>query len=251
MTSLQSGTWLAEIQGIPSIQASGDRQSLGRQRHHPQASQKEKTEERQMAVRHVADLMAEDGGDLGRAQGLDQGVGQKNIAKPGQDAGDTGVDHDLPGVPDQKIGEPKAHAPRCALQPAAQRSVRQRASGPGQPHEQRRNQQDQTRQRRKLNRLGQRAAMPLGPEPREQVLTHDEDQDHGQDQAHRLARLEPEINGQSRVESRIVQRPFGEKQPGPEEELHHNERRQDCQVVDQKKVPKPHVARTSFDQPTT
>ena len=41
-----------------------DREELGRHRHHPQASQEEEPEERQVPVCHVADLMAEDRGDL-------------------------------------------------------------------------------------------------------------------------------------------------------------------------------------------
>ena len=54
----------AGTQGRPAIQRFGDRAELGRQRHHSQAAQEEEPEEGQVPVGDVADLVAEDRGDL-------------------------------------------------------------------------------------------------------------------------------------------------------------------------------------------
>ena len=54
------------------------------------------------------DLVAEDRGDLDGAQRLDEGVGQEDVAEPGQDPRHAGVDHHVPRVPDQEVGEAEA-----------------------------------------------------------------------------------------------------------------------------------------------
>ena len=108
----------------PDSEAEND---LRRQRQDSQAAQEEEAEEGQMPVCHVADLVAEDRRDLDRAQRVDQGVGQEDVAEPRQDAGDAGIDHHVPGVPDQEIGEAEADPPRHALEPPTQRAVRQAA----------------------------------------------------------------------------------------------------------------------------
>ena len=54
------------------------------QGHHAQAPEEEEPEVHQVPVRDVADLVAEDRRDLVRVQVLDQGVGQQDVAEPGQ-----------------------------------------------------------------------------------------------------------------------------------------------------------------------
>ena len=61
---------------------------------------------------HVAQFVAKDGGHLDGGQRIDQGVGEQNVTKVREHAGDAGVDHEMPRVPHQKVIAPEAARPR-------------------------------------------------------------------------------------------------------------------------------------------
>ena len=94
-----------------------------------------------------------------RAQRLDQGVGQQDVAEPGQDARHAGVDHDVPGVPDQDVGEAEPDPAGQALQPVA-RAGRRAAIGSARPggRTAASTSRINDRQARQLQRLGDRGS---------------------------------------------------------------------------------------------
>ena len=89
-------------------------------------------------MRDVADLVAEDRRDLQRVQVLDQGVGQQDVAEPGQGPCHPGVDQNMPRVPDQDVRAAEPVPLRQVLKPVAERAGGQGMGRPGQADEQRR-----------------------------------------------------------------------------------------------------------------
>src|SRR5208337_4646744 len=209
------------------------RENAGHQRQQTQAPQEEEAEEREMPVRHVAQLVAKDGGHLDGTERIDQGVGEQHVAKVGEHSGDAGVDHEMPRVPDQKVIEPEADPARDSLQAIAKGSFRQAARGPGQANEQRRDRQHQETENRQLDRLGRRALMPLGPESWTEVLPDNEYQHHRQNQPRRLPRLECEIRRQSRKYALVVESALSQVKAAPGDELDGEKGEKDRQIIDQ------------------
>ena len=103
--------------GHRRIHATGTTAKPGDQRQDSQAAQEEEAEEGEMPVGDVAHLVAEDRRDLDGRQRLDQGVGEQDVAEPGQDPGHPGVDHQVSRVPDQDVGEAEPDPPGHALEP--------------------------------------------------------------------------------------------------------------------------------------
>ena len=72
-----------------------------------------------MPVCHVAQFVTKYGGHFDGTQRINQGVGEQNVTKVGEDSGHASVDHEMPRVPDQKVIEPEADPARDALQAIA------------------------------------------------------------------------------------------------------------------------------------
>ena len=205
----------------------------------------EEQEVGEVAVGDVADLVPEDRGDLGRRQAVDQGVGEEDVAEPGQDPRDAGVHDHAVGVPDQDVRASEPRAPGDLLQAAAERPVRERARRPGQPDEQRRGRQDQRPQHGQLGGLRPGFGPPGGPEAVDHVVAGDEDRDDGEDQRQRLPLLQVQVaqHAAAGVRGRQAQDgPLAVEGPPPGEELHRQEGRDDERVVhEDRPAPSPGV----------
>ena len=82
----------------------------------------EQAEIEQVPVRDVAELVAEDRRDLVIVQVIDQGIGQQDVAEPGQGTRHPGVDQGVPCVPDQNIGATEPEPMRQPFQAVTQRT---------------------------------------------------------------------------------------------------------------------------------
>ena len=111
--------------------ARGD--AVGQEREHAQAPHEEEAEVEEMTVGNMADLVAEDRRDLERASWTRSGHrSARHSGIPARSPVTQALTIDVPGIPDQDVGEPEADALGDALEPAA-RAARRAGSASARP----------------------------------------------------------------------------------------------------------------------
>ena len=100
-----------------------------------QAGDDEDHVEGHVMVLHVADFVAEDRLDLVVGQFVQELIGEHDVAKPWNDAGDHGVGDAAVRVPNEHVAHAEAEPPSRRQEPVTQFAVRQRLQAQEEPQE--------------------------------------------------------------------------------------------------------------------